>query len=160
MDYDRKLIERIGAQLLTRKLTVAAAESVTSGHVQAALSLAPNASQFFQGGITAYNIGQKCRHLLVEPTHALESNCVSEKVSTDMALYVCRLFSSDYGISVTGYATTVPEQGIHELFAYAAIAFRDKLIVSEKIIAPLMDSLEVQIWFTNKVLENLEGLLK
>ena len=89
--YNRALIERIGNKLLTKKQTIAVAESVTSGHLQAALSLAPDASRFFQGGITAYNVGQKYRHLPVEPTHALQCNAVSEKVSADMAQGVCRL---------------------------------------------------------------------
>ena len=155
MNYNRPLIEKIGNKLLTKKQTIAVAESVTAGHLQAALSLAPDASRFFQGGITAYNVGQKYRHLLVEPTHALECNAVSEKVSADMALGVCELFSSDYGAAITGYATLLPEEGVNELYAYIAIAFHGEIVVTEKITSPVKDSLEVQVDYVDQVLEEL-----
>lgn len=154
--YNRPLIESIGHKILTKKQTIAVAESVTSGHLQAALSLAPDASRFFQGGITAYNVGQKCRHLLVEPTHALECNAVSEKVSADMALEVCRLFSCDYGVGITGYATLLPEQGVNGLYAFIAIAFHGEIIAAEKITSPVADSLEVQLDYVGQVLEELD----
>jgi len=156
MTYNKPLVERIGQKILSKKQTIAVAESVTAGHLQAALSLAPDASRFFQGGITAYNVGQKCRHLLVEPTHALECNAVSEKVATDMAREICRLFSSDYGAAVTGYATLLPEAGVNELYAYMAISFHGEIIAIERITCPVMDSLEVQVDYVNQVLEELD----
>ena len=63
-------INIITERMISCHQTVAVAESVTSGHLQAALSLGQNARQFYQGGLTAYNLGQKSRHLLVEPIHA------------------------------------------------------------------------------------------
>jgi len=69
--FDKKLIDFIAKELLNRNESVAIAESVTGGLLQAAFSIAENASQFFQGGVTAYNVGQKYRHLLVDPLHAL-----------------------------------------------------------------------------------------
>jgi nicotinamide-nucleotide amidase len=157
--YNKAVIENIAQKILSRKLTIAVAESVTSGHLQAAFSQATNASGFFQGGITTYNIGQKCRHLTIEPTHALECNCVSEKVSAGMAIQVCPLFSSDYGIGITGYAAPLLEAGIRDLFAYTAISFQGKLIFEEKLLAPPMDSLEVQVFYVNQVLERLDKIL-
>lgn len=53
-----------------------------------------NAAQFYQGGIMAYNIGQKYRHLFVEPIHAGICNCVSEKIAREMALNSCKMFNS------------------------------------------------------------------
>jgi nicotinamide-nucleotide amidase len=159
MLYNKPVVENIGRKILSGKLTIAVAESVTSGHLQAALSLAPDASGFFQGGITAYNIGQKCRHLLIEPTHALEFDCVSERIAADMATAVARLFSSDYGIGITGYATLKPEAGINELFAYIAIVFRGDMLVAERIGAEVLDSLDVQVYYVNRVLEQLDKAL-
>src|SRR5688572_31469658 len=104
MLYNEEAIENIKAILVDRELTLSVAESVTSGHLQAALSSAKDATKFFQGGITTYNAGQKCRHLNIEPISALENNCVTEKVACEMAAQVSRLFISDVGISSTGYA--------------------------------------------------------
>ena len=132
--------------------TIAVAESVTSGLLQAALSSADKAMDFYQGGITAYNLGQKSRHLLVEPIHALSSNCVSEQVSKEMALNVCKLFSSDWGIGVTGFASPVPESG-NKLFAYYAIVRRDEIVLSEKI-EPAKDNLfAIQLVYVNDLLK-------
>src|SRR5690242_2371309 len=133
MEFDKKLIDSIGTKFKNKNLSVAVAESVTSGLLQAAFSNADGASLFFQGGITAYNIGQKCRHLLVEPLHAIECNCVSEKISQQIAVNITRLFVSDYGIGITGYAAKLPEKNIHELFAYYAISAREKILQSGKI---------------------------
>src|SRR5215210_8871907 len=112
MLYNEQVIENIKDILISEKLTLSVAESVTSGHLQAAFSCAKDASKFFQGGITAYNAGQKCRHLNIEPIAALENNCVTEKVSCEMATQVNQLFISDFGIAVTGYAARMPEQGV------------------------------------------------
>lgn len=158
--YDIKVIERIKDYLIASKQTIAVAESVSSGHLQAALSLATDASLFFQGGITVYNIGQKCRHLHIEPTHALGCNCVSEKISADMAVEVSRLFLSDWGIAITGYATEVPELGITELFAYYSFSFRGKEVGTKKIKSKKMDALQVQLFYTNEILKTFADFIK
>ncbi len=150
--FDKNLIDSIGTKLKKNNQSIAVAESVTSGLVQAAFSNADGASFFFQGGITAYNIGQKSRHLLVEPLHAIECNCVSKKISQQMALNVCDLFVSDYGIGITGYAATVPEKNINELFAYYAIAASGKILDSGKIITSAEEGLPAQLFYVNQVL--------
>lgn len=153
MIFDKSLIDSIGTKLKKNDQSIALAESVTSGLLQAAFSNADRASFFFQGGITAYNIGQKSRHLFVEPLHAIECNCVSEKVSQQMAINVCNLFVSDYGIGITGYAATLPEKNINELFAYYAIAARGKILDSGKIITAEEEGLPAQLFYVNQVLK-------
>ncbi|MCW3120886.1 MAG: CinA family protein [Flavipsychrobacter sp.] len=78
-------LEKIAKACIKRKVTVAVAESVTSGFIQLLLSNAKNAQSFFQGGITAYNGAQKTRHLQIEPIYALDCNCVSQDISIEMA---------------------------------------------------------------------------
>lgn len=160
MKWNKKIIDKAGELLQKQKKTLAVAESVTAGNLQAAFSLAKNATLFFQGGITAYNIGQKCRHLLVEPTHAIEFNCVSKKVSEQMAQEVCNLFSADYGIGITGYASPVPEQNIKQLFAFVAISKNNKTILSKKINAPKMEPAASQLYFTHRAIGLLNTVLK
>jgi PncC family amidohydrolase len=155
MNYDKQIIDRLGRELIERGETISAAESVTSGHVQAALSLAENASMFFQGGMTAYNLGQKCLHLHIEPISAESCNCVAEKIAASMALNVCTRFISDYGIGITGYAAPVPEMNINSLFAYYAVAYKGRILLSGKIDCPEQDALKAQIYYTNEVLSEL-----
>jgi PncC family amidohydrolase len=160
MDQHTELIDKAGELLQKEGATVAVAESVTSGNLQAIFSLAKNATFFFQGGMTAYNIGQKCRHLMVEPTHAIECNCVSQKVSEQMAAEICHLFTSDYGIGITGYASPVPEKNIKQLFAWLSIAKGNKILGSKKIISTQKKPLEVQLGFTQKAIEYFIEILK
>lgn len=155
-----KLADKAGEILLKKKYTIAIAESVTSGNLQAIFSLAQNATSFYQGGITAYNIGQKCKHLAVEPTHAIDCNCVSEKVSNEMAIAVAQMFSSDIGLSSTGYASPVPEQNISKLFAHVSISKNGKIILSKKINAPDKSPYDVQIFYSKKLIELLVTTLK
>ncbi len=80
MLYDQDITNNIKDLLSTQKLTLSVAESVTAGHLQAAFSSTVEAAKFFQGGITAYNAGQKTKHLNIEPIAALEDDCVTEKL--------------------------------------------------------------------------------
>jgi nicotinamide-nucleotide amidase len=156
--FDKKLIDEIGEKLKNKNQSIALAESVTGGLLQAAFSNAKEASFFFQGGITAYNIGQKYRHLLVEPLHAIECNCVSQKVSEQMSINVCNLFLSDYGIGITGYAAKMPEKNINELFAYYAISLNNKIVDHGKITTDAEEGLPAQLVYVNTVLEKLNKL--
>ena len=63
--------------LASPKLTLAAAESLTCGRVQAAIGSVSGASEYFLGGITAYSLDQKVRHLGVERAAAARVNSVS-----------------------------------------------------------------------------------
>src|SRR3954466_4454845 len=97
-------LQSIKTILTNRKEKIAVAESVTAGDIQAAFSLSENALQFFEGGITVYNLQQKVRHLQINAENAKACNCVSEQTAAEMATGVSALFAVDWGISITGYA--------------------------------------------------------
>ena len=156
--FNKKDLEQIGSYLKKKNETIAVAESVTSGCLQFALSTATDASLFSQGGLTAYNIEQKTKHLAVEPVHALAVNCVSENVAVQMAQAAIRLFSCDWSIGITGYASPVPESG-NKVFAYYAIIYKDKVVDSGKMNLENGDPPEVQVKYTNGVLEKLAALI-
>jgi nicotinamide-nucleotide amidase len=122
--------------------------------MQTALASIPDAALFYQGGITAYNLGQKYKHLSVEPVHAQQVNCVSEQVATEMAINVARQFTSDWGIGITGYCTPVPESG-NKLFAYFAISFKNKVIVKGKIISGEKEPKKIQDEYAEKVFQRV-----
>lgn len=157
--YPTIAITRIKNELINHNRSIAVAESVTAGHLQAALSQAENAACIFQGGMTVYNLGQKARHLHVDPIEAEANNCVSEAISKRMAISVAALFMSDYGIGITGYAAPVPEKGIEDLFAYYAISFNGAIIDSGRLESPTYDALQVQLKYTDAVLKRLADLL-
>jgi nicotinamide-nucleotide amidase len=156
--FDKKLIDSIKDRLLKKEETLAVAESVTSGMLQLAFSQADNAIHFFQGGITAYNLGQKSRHLYIDPIRAERCNCVSEFTAQEMAENVCDTFTSDWGIGITGYASAVPESD-NKLFAWVAIVYRGELLELKKIIPEKDEPLHVQASFCREVLKMLDEVL-
>ena len=99
---------------LDHNYKIAVAESVTSGLLQLMLSCCPNAGLFFAGGITAYSCMQKFKQLGISDSGCLASNGVSEKISENMALHICKKFNSELGLSITGFASPIPEKGVRE----------------------------------------------
>jgi nicotinamide-nucleotide amidase len=156
---DLVIPDRVRDILISRKQTVAVAESVTAGNLQTAFALAENASEFFQGGITTYNLGQKVRHLSVEPIHAIECNCVSEKVSAQMAQNVAKIFSSDWGIGITGYASPIPEKNIEDLYACYVIYFKDEEMIRHTVTVEKNSPANVMRNYTQKVIDHFLEVL-
>jgi nicotinamide-nucleotide amidase len=110
--------------LAAPRLTLAAAESLTCGRVQARVGSVSGASNYFLGGITAYSLDQKVRHLGVDRRAARRVNCVSADVAEQMARGACALFGSDLAVATTGYAEPAPDAGVPDPFAWWAIAHR------------------------------------
>jgi nicotinamide-nucleotide amidase len=108
------------------KLTLAVAESMTCGNVQAVIGRIPGASKFLLGGITAYTLEQKVRHLGVNRTAARRVDSVSGRVAEEMACGACRLFGSDLAVATTGYAEPTPDAGVEAPFAWWALAHRHR----------------------------------
>jgi PncC family amidohydrolase len=156
--FNKQDLQKIGKHLLAKKQTIAVAESVTSGLLQYAFANIPDAAGFYQGGLTAYNIAQKFRHLKVEPIHASAVNCVSEKVAREMALNVCNAFGSHWGIGITGYATATPEAG-GKIFAFYAITGAGKLKAAGRLKPPGTEPSAIQLYYANAVLHKLAQLL-
>lgn len=154
------LLEKIGRYLIGKEQTISIAESVTAGCLQTAFSNIKDAKEFFQGGITVYNSGQKARHLAIDPIFAGKCDAVDIAIAKKMALEVCNEFCSNLGIGTTGYAAPMPELEIEQPFAYFAIAAEGKVLVAEKIKAESKDyGLGVQKEYVKKIIEALAGIL-
>lgn len=158
--YDIEIVNRIKDILISRNETLAIAESVTSGHLQAAVSLADKATEFYQGGVTTYNLTQKTKILHIDPVHAITCNCVSEKVAGEMATGATNVFKSDWAIAITGYAAPVPALGVTDLFAHWGAAHAKSVEKVEMIKAPKGAALEAQLFYTNEVLRRFLAVLQ
>lgn len=113
-------------ELLQRepRWSVAAAESLTAGHVQALIAAVPGSSNYFRGGITAYTVDGKVRHLGVDRRAAEACNGVSRDVAEQMARGACRLFDADFAVATTGYAEPNAARGVPVPQAWWAVAQR------------------------------------
>ncbi len=102
--------------------TIAVAESLTAGNVQARIGAVSGASRYFLGGVTAYTIEQKVALLGVDRRAAKRVNGVSAEIAEQMALGACRLMGADFGVATTGYAEPSPDEGVTSPFAWWAVA--------------------------------------
>lgn len=147
-----------------RLITLAVAESMTGGRVQAAITAVPGASGFFLGGITTYTLDQKVRHLGVKRAAAAKVNCVSAEVASQMARGAVRLFGADIAVATTGYAEPSPEHGVDEPFAFWAIAQRVTArrwrVVTGRVVCPRMKRNAAQHRVADAVIAELVAYLR
>jgi nicotinamide-nucleotide amidase len=141
------------------RLTLAAAESLTSGRVQARVGEISGASNFFVGGITAYTLEQKVRHLGVDRAMARRVNSVSAEVAGQMARGACVLFGSDLAVATTGYAEPSRAEGVSDPFAWWALAHRRRgkfiAVRSGRVECPGASRVEAQLIVADAALAEL-----
>ncbi|MGK8524000.1 CinA family protein [Nocardia asteroides] len=88
------------------EITVAVAESLTSGRLSATLGAAPSASDWFRGGLVAYSTEVK-RTVLGVP----EVPVVSQPAAEAMATGVLTLLKATAAVAVTGAGGPDPQDG-------------------------------------------------
>jgi PncC family amidohydrolase len=158
--FNKTVLQEIAGIMIRKQYSIAVGESVTAGLLQAALASAENATVFFQGGITAYNVKQKYSHLHVDVLHAVSCNCVSGTVAAEMALGAGRSFSSNWGIGITGYASPLPGHDMDPLYAFYAISFRDEVVKTGEMTVEAGEPFKVQLHYVNSILQDLLDALK
>jgi PncC family amidohydrolase len=103
-ESEPELALRVAALLSAAGQTLAVAESCTGGLLGAALTAIPGASNFFLGGVIAYDDRIK-RALLQLPASVIaEHGAVSAECALLMASGVRDAVGADIGLSVTGIA--------------------------------------------------------
>ena len=109
------------------RLSLAVAESLTCGRVQARIGAVSGASEYFLGGVTAYSLEQKTKLLGVDRAAAEKVNSVSAAVAEQMARGACALFGASIAAATTGYAEPNAAWNVAQPFAWWAVARRDRL---------------------------------
>lgn len=152
MELEQNLLSDIGQLLLNMGETVAVAESVTSGFLQFSFSQMKDASKFYRGGITAYTIDEKVKFLDIKREEAEKCDCVSEHIAEDMSVNVTRLFNTDWGIAVTGYATPVEESN-YRIFAFFSFSYKNAVVFTKRLeLHARTQSYSAQIYYTEFIL--------
>jgi nicotinamide-nucleotide amidase len=115
------------AELKSRHLTLAVAESLTGGLLAASIVAVPGASAVFLGGVVAYNTALKRSILLVDGALLAEHGPVHAEVAAQMALGVRQVLavdgrSADVAMATTGVAGPGPQDGHPAGTAFVAVA--------------------------------------
>lgn len=98
--------EMLGEALMARHFSIATAESLTGGLAASRIVSAPGASQYFKGGLCAYDTAIKSSVLDVPESLIEAEGVVSSATACAMAEAARRLFGADIGLASTGRADT------------------------------------------------------
>ncbi|MHC5252495.1 competence/damage-inducible protein A [Listeria kieliensis] len=101
---DESLADVVVKKLLTNKLTIAAAESLTAGAFQAELGAHAGVSEVFKGGMVTYQTSIKQAILGVSREVIERDGVVSAACAKEMAEKIREKCESQIGISFTGVA--------------------------------------------------------
>ena len=116
MTRAKDLAEQVGEAAGDAGLTVGTAESITAGAVATALAAAPEASEWFHGGVVAYSPRVKQDVLGVTPGPVVTDRCARE-----MARGAARLLEVDAAVATTGVGGPDPEEGEPPGTVYVAV---------------------------------------
>ena len=120
------LANRIGARATSSGWSVAVAESLTGGAIDAALAATDDASDWFAGGVVAYSSRVKFDVLGVTPGPVVTANCAMQ-----MAVGARRLLGADVAVSATGAGGPEPVEGNPPGTVFIAASAGDRTVVEE-----------------------------
>ena len=101
---DDSLASKLVETLLQKKLTIAAAESLTAGLFLSELAEIPGVSGTLAGGVVTYTIDAKIQQLGIAPLLIEQYGVVSKQCVAAMAEQVRMKFGTHIGIGLTGAA--------------------------------------------------------
>lgn len=99
-----KELKNIVAILKKENISIALAESCSSGYASYLLTKFPGASLFFKGAIITYSLESKNTFFKINPTLLKKTQGVSKEISLILAKGVRNKFKADIGASIVGFA--------------------------------------------------------
>jgi nicotinamide-nucleotide amidase len=103
------LVEQLADAVSSRNLTIAVAESLSSGALSSEIGRGEGAGEWFAGGVVAYQLSSKNRALGVDA----DIDPCSAQCAMQMADGVRVLLGADLTVSITGVGGPDPQDG-HE----------------------------------------------
>lgn len=100
----KRIEAEVGILLRAENLTLAVAESCTGGLLGHTITQVGGSSDYFLGGVVAYNNSSKVNVLGVRNEILRRHGATSKETAAAMAEGVKRIFNADIGLSATGIA--------------------------------------------------------
>jgi nicotinamide-nucleotide amidase len=119
-------VERIARLAAEHDLTVATAESLTSGLIASRLGEGPNAAAWFRGSVVAYQEPVKFDVLGVREGPVVTAECAEQ-----MARGVAKLLGADVAVAASGVGGPEPSEGKPAGTVFVAVTVRDEALVRE-----------------------------
>jgi nicotinamide-nucleotide amidase len=133
-NYMETVIEEAAKLLISKKLTIAFAESATAGRASAEFSLACNAGKFLKGGMVCYDANLKSDILNVPEELIERYTPESMEVTRAIAKGLMKLIEADIHIGITGLpcpgGSESAEKPVGTMFIYAF--FQNRQLFAER----------------------------
>lgn len=126
MTNESDRVERIADLAAQAGVTLVTSESLTCGTVAKSLGAGPNASDWFRGGIVAYQEPVKFDVLCVDRGPVVTARCAEQ-----MARGALSLLGGDVAVSATGVGGPDPSEGKAPGTVFLAVATADDVNVRE-----------------------------
>ena len=104
MNFPNHLLKVIHKYFCNSKESLCVAESCTGGLLSFWLTETPGASQYFKGGIIAYQTAIKIEQLGLSPQKIAQEGLVTQNCVSLMAQSVKKKFKADWALSTSGIA--------------------------------------------------------
>lgn len=121
----------LGALLRERDAKLAAAESLTGGLIGEIVTETPGSSDYFLGSLVTYSTETKHAVAGVDATILEEKGAVSAETAGALAEAAVRAFHADLGVSATGVAGPVEQEGKPVGLIYVGASFKGRTEVRE-----------------------------
>lgn len=119
-------VQRLADLAAEKGLTVAAAESLTSGLIAHRLGAGPNAAEWFRGSVVAYQEPVKFEVLDVPQGPVVTAECAQA-----MARGAARLLAADVAVAATGVGGPDPSEGKPAGTVFVAVTVDGRATVRE-----------------------------
>lgn len=149
----------VGRLLAGRGWTLAAAESVTGGHLGARLVGVPGASAWFRGGLVVYTEQAKTILAGVHPDLLARFGPVSTETAAALASGARDRLGADVGVGVVGVAGPATQGGRPVGTVCLAVALPGVLPATRELTLPGRSRSELQEWAASAALDELRRRL-
>ncbi|WP_346354266.1 competence/damage-inducible protein A [Azotosporobacter soli] len=120
---DEESVEEVVAALLKKTgSTIAFAESCTGGLTSHLLTNIAGSSAYLKGSLVCYSEESKVQHLAVESNVIKTKGIVSQEVARQMAIGVTKMFNTEFGVGITGWAGPANESETADKIGTVSIA--------------------------------------
>ncbi|AIG65731.1 nicotinamide-nucleotide amidohydrolase family protein [Weissella tructae] len=152
------LIETLGDTLITKDLSITAAESLTAGMFLSELGNVPGISAVLPGGFVTYSAETKASMVDVSMDLITSKGVVSHEVAQAMAAGAQNKLNTDVAVSFTGVAGPGPSEGHAAGTVFIGLALNGQ--VTSREYAFQGDRLEVRTTAVNAAVEWLLDVLE
>ncbi|MCF7877072.1 MAG: CinA family protein [Candidatus Omnitrophica bacterium] len=125
--------------LKNKKLTVAAAESMTAGYLSYLLTKTPGSSNTFKGSFVVYSLDSKNKLFKLPNKLLKKTQGVSKEIAAYLAEKIRKKLRSNIGISIVGFAGPGAKKGKKTGTTFIAISDKEKVFVTSAIISGTRD---------------------